>query len=244
MKKFFLIIWYAIAAIALSGVIAWFSLFLVWGRFIEVETGFIVAGIVGVLFFIGNTANVLTKEEAPTDIKKSKWYFLKKIYDFIIFLLPFYILSFYFIPKFYEWIGRDVELYKYYSFPCENKTFTINNRAVIYNDTVGLMVKSAYAITHNLLMHDMRNSNVVKKGTKFKVIGFYLTKPKNYTGDYYYLVESLDENKTKVWINNLYFDIEECRPELNKYVEKIFNPKRGTFGEKKIDISNIKNSNP
>jgi len=42
-KNILKIVWSAIAAIALSGVIAWLSLFLAWGRIIDVQTGFIIA---------------------------------------------------------------------------------------------------------------------------------------------------------------------------------------------------------
>ena len=125
---------------------------------------------------------IINKKETP--IKKNNQSFLKKSFNFLNFLLPFYILSFYFIPKFYEWTGTNVELYKYHNFPCENKTFTSNDKMIIYNDISGSIPESAHPITHNLLIKNKRNpqddsnkKNIeIKKGTKFKVIGFYLPK--------------------------------------------------------------------
>jgi hypothetical protein len=228
----------------LSGVIAWLSLFLAWGRIIDGQTGFIITIVIGIIFFVTNTLKVINKKETP--IEKNNQSFFKKIFNFLIFLLPFYILSFYFIPKFYEWTGTNVELYKYHNFPCENATFTTNDKIIIYNDTSRVIPESAYPITHNLLIkneldpHIDPNKNiVVKKGAEFKVIGFYLPKYRKYIGMYYYLVERLDENKTKAWIFNLDFDIGKCRPEFNNFDMKHFSPERGTFGEEKINLKNI-----
>ena len=246
MKKILKIVWFAVAAIALFGVLAWLSLFLAWSRLIEAGTGITVAAIIGIIFFISNTVKIIKNKEAPTDTEKRKRSFLRIIFSFLIFLLPFYILSFYFVPKFYKWSGTDVELYRYHNFPCENSTFTTNDKMVMYNDTSRIIPQSAYPITHNLLLKDKldphidSNKNViVKKGTKFKVIGFYLPKYRKYSGMYYYLIENLDENKTKAWVFNLDFDAEKCRPEFNKFDIKHFSPERGTYEEEKIDLKNI-----
>jgi hypothetical protein len=243
-KKILKIVWTALAAVALSGVIFWLSLFLAWGRVIDVQTGATVAIVIGIIFFVANVLKLINKKE--TSIEKNHQSFLKKSFNLLIFLLPFFILSFYFIPKFYEWTGTDVELYRYHNFPCENKTFTTTDKVIVYYDTVGLMPKSAYLITHNRLVKNKINPDstpnkniVIKKGVKFKVIGFYLPKYRRYAGMYYYLVQSLDENKTKAWVFNFDFDTGECRPEFNNFDTKHFSPKRGTFGEEKINLKNI-----
>ena len=62
MKKILNILWFAIVAVALSGLLAWLSLFLAWGRIIEVKTGFIVASIIGMIFFVTNTLNTINKK--------------------------------------------------------------------------------------------------------------------------------------------------------------------------------------
>jgi hypothetical protein len=240
-KKILKIVWSALAAVALSGVIFWLSLFFVWGRAIDAQTGAIVAIAIGIIFFVTNVLKIINKKEASTE--KSHQSFLKKSFNLLNVLLVLFVLSFYFIPKFYEWTGTDVELYRYHNFPCENKIFTTTDESILYYDTAGLIPKSAYLVTHNLLIKNKVNphsnphkNSVVKKGTKFKVIGFYLPKYRKYTGMYYYLIERLDKNKTKAWVFNLDFDTKMCRPEFNNFGINHFSPERGTFGEEKINL--------
>lgn len=174
--------------------------------------------------------------------------FVKKIFNFLIFLLPFYILSFYLIPRFHEWNGTHLELYRYHNFPCENTTFITKEKMVLLTLHGGMLPKSAYYLTHNSLRQytkDLEKSfynkfSIIPSGTEFKTIGYYLPISPGSGNMQYFLIESLDSNKTKAWIHHTGFDIKKCYPEEISYMGTHFFAKRGTYGEEKINLKSMK----
>jgi len=197
------------------------------------------------IFFIVNTIKIINKKEISKE--KNTQSFFKKSLNFLIFLLPFYILSFYFIPRFHEWNGTYLELYQYHNFPCENKTFITKEKMALLTHHDGMLPKSAYYITHNSLRkykkdleRDYYNKiSIIPIGTRFKIIGYYLPIALRLSHTHYYLIESLDNNKTKAWIDYMNFDIEKCYPEEIYYKGSHFFPKKGTYGEEKINLKKM-----
>ena len=230
----------------MSGAVFYISLFLAWGRMIEPSTGAAIAIMSGVIFFIAGTVKIINKKEIPEEEKKSS--VVQKGFQLLIFILPFYILSFYFIPKFHHWNGTYLELYKYHDYPCEYKTFTTKEKMALLTHHDGMLPQSAYYLTHNSLTaykkeleRDYYNQiSYIPKDTKFRVIGFYLPIARGSGLGQYYLVETLDDNKTKAWIGQFNFNTEKCYPEkIPYYKEASFSARRGAYGEERIDLSNL-----
>lgn len=222
------------------------SLFLVWGRLATVEIGAMIAIISGVGFFVLNITKAIT--EAPEEKKKLS--LSQKMTKGFIFLLPFLILSVYFVPKYLVWKGAFLELYKYHDYPCENKIFKTQEKMVLMTHHDGMLPRSAYYITHNSLenykeeyvksYYTHRQATYIEKGKAFKVIGYYRPISPGSGDSPYYLAESLDNKKTKVWIDVFSFNSKQCYPEDFPYYEKKhFSAQRGTYGEEKIDLSKL-----
>jgi len=85
----------------------------------------------------------------------------------------------------------------------------------------GMLPESAYYLTHNSLRQytkDLEKSfynrfSIIPNGTEFKTIGYYLPIFLGSGNMQYFLIESLDSNKTKAWIHCTSFDIKKCYPE-------------------------------
>jgi len=70
-KKILKIIWFAIASIALSGLVAYLSLFLAWGKILDFKTGIFIAIAAGLIFFATNTVKTINEKEIPMEKKLS-----------------------------------------------------------------------------------------------------------------------------------------------------------------------------
>lgn len=251
MKKALKILWFAIASLALFVAIAWSSLFFTIGLG-NIAVGVYGALIIAIIFFIKQTIKTLKSKEVPVEEKPKSLY--RKVVNFLIFLLPFFLLSIFFAPKFHEWNdarskfhemkGTHWELYRYHNFPCEQKMVTVKETRILIKAYGKLLPESAYRITHYYLNRYEKGfgGDKVSAGTKFKVIGFYLHKTNKYAGAHYFLLESVDDTKTKIWINAMDIDVESCRIEtmFGRGRDKRFRPKRGTYEEEKIDIKDTK----
>jgi len=211
----------------------------------EPSTGGYLAILAGILFFATGTLNVLNKKDIPKEENKRS--IVGKGFRLLVFILPFFILSFYFVPKFHHWNGTYLELYKYHNYPCENATFTTKKKMAFLSHHDGILPRSAYYITHNTLdeykeklEHRGNILAYVPKGEEFKVIGFYLPIAPGSGRLQYYLVQATNNNKTKAWVDQYQFNSEQCYPEeVRYYEENCFSAQRGTYGEEKIDLSSL-----
>ncbi len=215
-----------------------------WGRLITMNVGIALAAMGGAWFFIFFTVKVIKKKTG-----EKKLSIFEKGFGLIIFFVPFYILSFYAIPRYHDWNHTYLELYKYHGYPCEDKIFTLKEDKVLFTHYDGSLPQSAYFITrHKIEEYDDRPKNDyygsvnIPKGSQFKVIGYYLPIAQHSGLMQFFLVESLDSNKTKAWIDEYSFNSKKCYPEKVPYYDDDiqFSADRGTYGEEKIDLSDLK----
>lgn len=198
----------------------------------------------GVAFFALNTMHTVVDKAK----EKKKLSFPMMVIKGVVFLLPFFILSFYFVPIYHDSKGTGLELYIYHDYPCENKTFTTKEKMVILKQYGGMLPHSAYYLTRfeledykeeyvdNYYKH--QHTTYIEKGKEFKIVGYYRPIAPHSGDSPYYLAEILDNKKTKVWIGAHSFNSKQCYPE-DDYDTKHFIAQRGTYSEDKIDLSKL-----
>ncbi len=215
-----------------------------WGRMIGLNTGIAISALGGIGFFF-YFANKVINEES----NGKKYSLFEKGVGLVLFFVPFYIISLVLTPYYHNWNHTYLELYKYHGYPCENKVFTLKEKRPLFTHHDGSLPQSAYFITHHELEeyddrpeNDYYGSTNIPKGSQFKVIGFYLPVAKGSGLMQYFLVESLNSNKTKAWIDEYSFNSKKCYPEEVPYYDDDiqFSAERGTYGEEKIDLTDLK----
>jgi len=189
-------------SILLAAFLFYVSLWLAWGRLIEVTTGMNLSIFIAGIFFILGLYH-LAKQET-----------LKKV------LISNAIIFTFLTPIVYIYLFKDnSKLYSYDNYPCTNELVT-SDRNIIQLEYAGTKMKGFEKFTkYNL--EDENYYNIIKKrtghtykktypiGSKWKVLGLYEHTRYNIN---YFLLSSVDD-KEKAWLYTNNFNYKECKIE-------------------------------
>lgn len=217
--------------------IGYFSLFLAWGRVLDVGTGLFVAALAGMAFFLIHATKELSSKGESGEIKPPSLfnYFENIVLIFFAFLfltIGWFILS--------NSIKDKYKLYKYESYPCKDVVFKTVNKMNLVAHNRSYMAEGAYFITRNTLeehqyyLDHRGNTEYIDKGeysvgSEWEILGFYQPYGSTGGGLKYFLVQSIEDNNT-AWIASMNFDYQQCQPNFDSY-EKMYKPERNAIRE-------------
>ena len=202
MRTFLRVFWSIILSISLAAFFFYVSLWLAWGRIIEVSTGANLSIFIMIVLYIWEFRRLVKKEG------------LKKV------LISNAIIFAFLIPISYLYLFKDnSKLYSYANYPCKNEIVT-SDRNIVMIEYAGTSMNLFDKITkYNL--EDEKHYNVIKKttghtyiktypvGSKWKVLGLYVHTRYNLN---YFLLSSLNDNE-KAWVYTDNFNYKQCKIE-------------------------------
>lgn len=239
-----------IFSLILLALISYLTLFLAWGRILDVKTGFILAILIALSFFVLNVYKEVTKDKKDKEGNVSSFfkYFGSTILVFLLFL--FAVVGWHTITNRIE---DSYKLYKYKDYPCKDVVFKTVNKMHLVAHNRSFMAEGAYFVTrntleeHNNYIESRGQTEYIDKGeyplgSEWKVIGFYHPFGSTGGGLKYFLVNSVEDNKT-AWIASMDFDYKQCQPNFYSYEERfhdypMYKPESNSTKEL-IDFTNL-----
>jgi len=222
LKIFIYVFMLAIFSIFLAAVSFYLSLFLAWGRLIDVSTGMTVAILIGLVSFFLGIKLILTKGRQKPDLDEEEVAALQKKENNEkrnVLVAIGMVVSLMFLFYYAYSVKNRTKLYSYSDFPCQTSLIS-SEKEVDMIKYIGSSMSLFEKITpYNLESrpyYDIIKKNTGHKhvesypiGATWRIIGLY--QRTTYNLDYFLLESTVDNKRAWLYTNN--FNYLECRIE-------------------------------